>query len=284
MKTFHLPRILKILVILVGQLLAVCCLAAPPARLDAYVYYENTLSLGAGDAKTSTHVALSFRGDGTFSGLFRVTLAPFFSPPYRLSNEPDGTYSYKVLDNQTAELELNFTGSTDGASKRTLRFTADDSGSISTGPDVVGIVQTFRLSLAATRTPLSNCSNRSFVRAGGSAFTGFVVASGGSGWVLVRATGPSLAQFGVAATLRNPRINVSRSGGASTVAANDDWGIDGAQAVNRTSALVGAFPLLDGSKDSAIVLNVSPGAYVAQVSSPEAEDSGEALIEVYQLP
>ena len=51
-----------------------------------------------------------------------------------------------------------------------------------------------------------------------------------------------------------------------------------------SSAAVGAFPLSAGSKDAVVILSLPAGAYVAQVTSPDAADSGQALIEVYILP
>ncbi|OYV02568.1 MAG: hypothetical protein CFE26_21965, partial [Verrucomicrobiales bacterium VVV1] len=65
---------------------------------------------------------------------------------------------------------------------------------------------------------------------------------------------------------------------------NNDWSDESAEAITRTAAAVGAFPLPAASKDAALILSLEPGAYVAQVTSPEVGDSGQALIEVYMLP
>ena len=46
---------------------------------------------------------------------------------------------------------------------------------------------------------------------------------------------------------------------------------------------VGAFPLPPGSKDSAVIVNVSGGAYTAFVSGANGT-SGVALVEVYEVP
>jgi len=43
---------------------------------------------------------------------------------------------------------------------------------------------------------------------------------------------------------------------------------------------VGAFAWTSGSADSAILVNLSPGAYTAQVSGASG-DTGVALVEVY---
>ena len=50
------------------------------------------------------------------------------------------------------------------------------------------------------------------------------------------------------------------------------------------SMAVAAFPLTEGSKDSALVLSLPAGAYIADVSSLDPTESGEVLIEVYVLP
>jgi hypothetical protein len=59
---------------------------------------------------------------------------------------------------------------------------------------------------------------------------------------------------------------------------------DGSIAIRRTSAMVGAFALPEGSKDSATIVVLPEGPYVAEVASTESADAGEALVEVYMLP
>jgi hypothetical protein len=64
---------------------------------------------------------------------------------------------------------------------------------------------------------------------------------------------------------------------------NNDWSSDPAQAaiVEEASRNAGAFALVRGSKDAALVTTLAPGAYTAVVSCPGA--TGVALIEVYLL-
>ena len=50
------------------------------------------------------------------------------------------------------------------------------------------------------------------------------------------------------------------------------------------STYVGAFALDDGSKDAATLSLVDPGAYTIQVSGTAAGPTGEALVEVYEVP
>jgi hypothetical protein len=218
----------------------------------------------------------------------------FFGGPY-LSERPNGAYTYRKIDASTAELSLhgipqNFSQSI----TRTLKFDLDRSGII---PPTLDEMYTnghvFRIAPLSSASPLVNCSNRSFVRVGGTAFTGFVVAGNESRAVLIRAIGPGLAPFGITDALGNPRITLVNAATNLAIATNDDWGSDPdapspyagrADAVKRTSATMGAFPLAENSKDAVVILTLAPGAYIAQVTSPDATDSGQALIEVYMLP
>jgi hypothetical protein len=63
------------------------------------------------------------------------------------------------------------------------------------------------------------------------------------------------------------------------VAENDNW--NAALAANFTS--VGAFALDNGSRDAALIANLPPGSYTAQVRGSDG-GTGEALIEIYELP
>lgn len=98
--------------------------------------------------------------------------------------------------------------------------------------------------------------------------------------MLIRAVGPTLGGLGVTGALTDPFLTLLR--GQTTIAVNDDWG----QAVNvsaiRTSAAAsGAFVLADTSKDAAMLIDLDPGAYTAQVSGVNAA-TGVALVEVYE--
>jgi hypothetical protein len=111
--------------------------------------------------------------------------------------------------------------------------------------------------------------------------TGFVVGGSGTGRILVRAAGPALSAFGLGGVLVDPKLELFRSVGASSVlvAENDDWS-------NTTLAAqqsVGAFALTPGSKDAVLVATLEPGSYTAQVSGVGGT-TGVALVEIYQLP
>ena len=111
---------------------------------------------------------------------------------------------------------------------------------------------------------------------------GLVIGGTGPKSVLVRGVGPSLSQFGVPGVLADPQITLFS--GSTRVANNVTWesgtGASSADQINLATVHVGAFPLASGSKDSAMLITLQPGAYTVQVSSV-SNSTGVALIEVY---
>ena len=70
---------------------------------------------------------------------------------------------------------------------------------------------------------LGNVSGRGFVGTGDNVLIGgFIVGDVGSGTVVVRALGPSLASFGVSQPLSDPILTIYDSKG-SVIATNDNW-------------------------------------------------------------
>ncbi|PTY05691.1 hypothetical protein DB347_15100 [Opitutaceae bacterium EW11] len=132
---------------------------------------------------------------------------------------------------------------------------------------------------------LSNISTRSYVGTGGSIqIAGFIINGTEKKTVLIRATGPALANapFNVPGTLADPVLTVFS--GQTIIATNDDWSTDAtnATAVEAANAKTGAFALVRGGKDAAFVLTLDPGAYTAQVSGKN-EGVGVALVEVFEI-
>ena len=107
---------------------------------------------------------------------------------------------------------------------------------------------------------------------------GFVISGTGTMNVLVRAVGPTLASYGVTGTLVDPQLALYDGG--TVIASNDNW----SSSLTPIFDSVGAFHLLDASKDAALVVTLQAGKpYTVQVSGVGGT-TGEALIEIYMVP
>lgn len=147
--------------------------------------------------------------------------------------------------------------------------------------DAAGVVlaEIYAQTSAAT-SKIVNLSARARVGDGDQALIGgFAVSGAGRKRLLVRALGPELARFGVSDVLADPLIEIYDAAGA-LIAANGHW----APELAVVFALAGAPPLVDGSYDSAVVVELAAGsAYTAVVRSGDGS-VGEALLEIYELP
>lgn len=123
---------------------------------------------------------------------------------------------------------------------------------------------------------LINLSTRAPVTASEPLVSGFIIATGADRTMLLRAAGPALSGFGVAGVLADPVLTLYR--GSTALASNDNW--LATDAAVMTAA--GAFSFAAGSKDAALVITLTPGAYTAQVSG-NAGTTGLALLEVYDV-
>lgn len=100
--------------------------------------------------------------------------------------------------------------------------------------------------------------------------------------VLLRATGPALAQYGIARPLGRPRITLYNARG-ETLATNLGWSTaTNADAIASTAATIGLAALPANSADSALLVDLPAGAYTAQVSSADGS-AGVALLELYRV-
>lgn len=135
---------------------------------------------------------------------------------------------------------------------------------------------------AAATQRLQNLSTRARAGTGDNVIVaGFVVTGDVPVNVLVRASGPALAAFGIGGTLPAPRLELFR--GAAAMATNTGWAAGGAAGeIAAAGAAVGAFPFPAGSADAALRLTLAPGAYSAIVSEAQG-GAGVGLIEVYDL-
>jgi hypothetical protein len=134
------------------------------------------------------------------------------------------------------------------------------------------------------KSRLANLATRALVQAGaGPLISGFVVQGAVAKAVLIRATGPALAGFGVPGTLELPKLTVFDST-STPIAENTGWESSGiSDQIIAASQSVGAFPLARGTADSVVLAVLPPGGYTAQVIGADG-GSGVILIEVYELP
>jgi len=166
-------------------------------------------------------------------------------------------------------------------------YTENISGA--SGDTGVALAEVYDLTPAGTFTPgaphLVNVSARAEVGTGANILVaGFVIGGSTSKTVLIRASGPALAPFGVAGTLPDPYLQLYNlaSGGSVLVASDDDWGGD--PEITAAAAEVGAFAWTDPtSPDCALLVTLPPGAYTAEVQDIDGS-SGVALVEVYDVP
>jgi len=110
---------------------------------------------------------------------------------------------------------------------------------------------------------------------------GFTLTGNQRATLLIRGIGPGLLRFGLRDAIPAQRLEVRR--GATLVAANDSWGqADNAAQLTAAAATVGAFPLQAGSLDSALLVTLDPGNYLATISGLNGT-VGDVLGEIYDV-
>lgn len=153
-------------------------------------------------------------------------------------------------------------------------------GSLETTPAALTVVT------SSNPGRLVNLSVLSLAGSGSQLLTvGFV--SGGSGTqgmqpLLLRAIGPSLAQFNVTGWMPDPELQLFTST-PTLVASNTGWAstLANQTAVTAADSATFAFALNNtASADSALVQTLNPGGYSAQVSSVSGT-AGQVLAEIY---
>jgi len=148
-----------------------------------------------------------------------------------------------------------------------------------TGAGLVELYDADRGTLITAESPrLTNLAARSLGGTGAATLiVGFNVAGHGAVRVLVRASGPALAPFGLSGLMPDPRLDLFA--GDRRIDGNDDW----IAATRAAQDSVGAFAFPAGSKDAVLIATLPPGSYTAQVT-PGGGTPGVALVEVYELP
>lgn len=103
----------------------------------------------------------------------------------------------------------------------------------------------------------------------------FLLGRGDTARVLVRAIGPSLTNSGVPNALSDPTLAL-HDGNGTLLAFNDNWRTD-----HEAEIIATTIPPTN-DLESAILLDLSPGAYTAIVQG-HLDLTGVALVEAYQL-
>jgi hypothetical protein len=131
---------------------------------------------------------------------------------------------------------------------------------------------------------LANISTRGFIQTGDNVMIGGFIVVGNSSKVFIRATGPSLIQFGINNALANPRLELHDGNG--TLAANDDWQstqLGGIITTDQSGAIQNSGLAPSNPAESAIIATLAPGNYTA-IAQGVNGGTGVGLIEVFALP
>lgn len=139
---------------------------------------------------------------------------------------------------------------------------------------------------ATSDARLANLSTRGRSLTGSDALVpGFVISGTGTKQLLIRAIGPTLANFGLTDIHANPSLTLKRLDTSNStyvdVATNDDWSDNSnAATIASVAATLGAFALEAGSADAVILTDLDPGQYTVVTGSPNG-DTGTAIVELY---
>jgi hypothetical protein len=94
--------------------------------------------------------------------------------------------------------------------------------------------------------------------------------------VVVRAVGPSLANFGIGGALQDPTLDLVNSNGV-VIGTNDNW-MQSSQHAEIASLGLG----LSDDRESAVLATVAPGNYTA-VMRGAGNTNGVGLVEIYNV-
>jgi hypothetical protein len=143
------------------------------------------------------------------------------------------------------------------------------------GSPGIGLLEVYDLQQTPS-SKLANISTRGLVGAGQNVMIGGTIVTGPDfGRVVFRALGPSLAANGIANPMSDPQLELFNANG-NKIGTNNNWK-DTQQGI---IAATGLAPTSDS--ESAILIDLSPGAYTAVVSVASGA-AGVALVEAYHL-
>lgn len=146
------------------------------------------------------------------------------------------------------------------------------------GATGIGLVEVYDLGTGAN-SKLANISTRGFVDSGDNVMIGGFIVGGGVAdrtRIVLRAIGPSLAQFGLTNALQDPTLSLHDSNG-NVMATNDNW-----QEGHQPEIIAAGLAPTD-DREAALFQSLSPGAYTAIVAG-KAGMIGVGLVEAYNIP
>ena len=145
------------------------------------------------------------------------------------------------------------------------------------GAPGVGLVEVYDLDSAAGSNVL-NLSTRGDVGTGDNVLIGgFIVQGSDPKRVVIRALGPSLAQYGVPGVLPDPRLEL-HNGQGTLLDSNDDWQSNPDADELRTRNLQPG-----DTHECAVIDTLPAGGYTAIIAGSSAQPNGAALVELYQV-
>ncbi|MEY2879488.1 MAG: hypothetical protein RLZZ15_1868 [Verrucomicrobiota bacterium] len=284
-----LPKSSFLILLLAAALVAAPTLWAQSARLvnistRGSVGTDASILIGGfvigGDAKTVLVRAIGpgLAGFGVAGTLPDPTLSIFNSAGTVVATNDNWNAPDAATFAQVGAFPLT-AGSRDAVVVATLQpgsYTAQISGLGATRTGVA-ILEVYDVSGAGQ---LVNIATRLTVGTGANAaIAGFVVAPGaGTRKLLVRGIGPALAGFGLSGTLADPKLTVLDAAGGEIAGASANGS---ATALSSAAGQAGAFAT--SARDTAVIVNVAPGAYTVQLAGDSGTTSGIALIEVYDI-
>jgi hypothetical protein len=160
-------------------------------------------------------------------------------------------------------------------------YTAVVSGN--SGGTGVALIELYDLDDPGVAGEMGNISTRGFVGTGASVMIGGLIVGPEDGLdaaVVVRAIGPSLANFGVADPLADPVLEL-RNGDGDLIAMNDNWETD-LPPNNYAAEVMAAGLAPSDASESAVFANLTNGLYTAIVSGKD-DTTGVGLVEVYHV-
>ncbi|MDQ6622340.1 MAG: hypothetical protein M3Y86_02490, partial [Verrucomicrobiota bacterium] len=130
---------------------------------------------------------------------------------------------------------------------------------------------------APTDSRLVNISTRMKVGTGDDVLIGgFIVDGAQPKKLLVRATGPSLSQYGLTGVLADPVLEL-HDGTGKLIAQNDNW-----QSGGQASDIIATGKMPLDPAEPAIITTVNPGSYTVIIRGAN-NGQGVALVEAYEL-